>query len=117
MTKIYHLSTCDTCQRIIKELQPLVGFDLQDIKTDAMTESQVEEMKSLAGSYEALFSKRARLFRQQGLHEKQLSEPDFKNLILEHYTFLKRPVILVKDQIFVGNSKKVVEAAKAAIHS
>lgn len=117
MPKIYYLSTCDTCQRIIKELQPLEGFELQDIKTDAMTEIQVDEMKGLAGSYEALFSKRARLFRQQGLHEKQLSETDFKNLILEHYTFLKRPVILVKDQIFVGNSKKVVENAKAAIHS
>ena len=117
MKKIYHLSTCDTCQRIIKELQPLNEFELQDIKTDAMTKNQVEEMKNLAGSYEALFSKRARLFRQQGWHEKELSEADFKKLILEHYTFLKRPVIFVDDQIFVGNSKKVVEAAKAAIHS
>jgi len=117
MKKIYHLSTCDTCQRIIKELQPLDGFELQDIKTEAMTEAQVDEMKNLAGSFEALFSKRARLFRQQGLHEKQLSETDFKKLILEHYTFLKRPVIFVDNQIFVGNSKKVVEAAKAAIHS
>ena len=117
MKKIYHLSTCDTCKRIIKELQPLDGFVLQDIKTEAMTASQVEEMKELAGSFEALFSKRARLFRQQGLHEKQLTETDFKKLILEHYTFLKRPVIIVGNQIFVGNSKKVVEAAKAAIHS
>lgn len=117
MRKIYHLSSCDTCQRIIKELQPLEGFELQDIKSEAMTENQVEEMKTLTGSYEALFSKRARLFRQQGWHEKQLSEADFKKLILAHYTFLKRPVIFVDDQIFVGNSKKVVAAAKAAIHS
>ncbi len=117
MKKIYHLSTCDTCQRIIKELQLPEGFELQDIKTEAMTEAQVEQMKNLAGSYEALFSKRARLFRQQGWHEKQLSEADFKKLILEHYTFLKRPVIFVDGQIFVGNSKKVVEAAKEAIHS
>lgn len=111
------MSTCDTCQRIIKELQPLEGFELQDIKTEAMTAAQVEEMKNLAGSYEALFSKRARLFRQLGLHEKELSEADFKKLILEHYTFLKRPVIFVNNQIFIGNSKKAIEAAKAAIHS
>jgi len=89
----------------------------QDIKTETMTENQVDEMKNLAGSYEALFSKRARLFRQKGLHEQQLSETDFKKLILEHYTFLKRPVIFVDDQIFVGNSKKLVEAAKEAISS
>jgi len=116
MKKIYHLSTCDTCQRILKELQPLDDFQLQDIKTETITTPQIEEMKALAGSYEALFSKRARLFRQRNLHEKQLSEIDFKNLILEHYTFLKRPVILVGNQIFVGNSKKVIEAAKGEIH-
>jgi len=117
MKKIYHLSTCDTCQRIIRELQLPEGFELQDIKTEAMTESQLDKMKALAGSYEALFSKRARLFRQQGLHEKELSEADFKKLILEHYTFLKRPVLIFENEIFVGNSKKVVAAAKEAIHS
>ena len=73
-------------------------------------------MYQMAGSYEDLFSKRARLYREKGLHEKQLSETDYKNLILEHYTFLKRPVILVDDKIFIGNSKKVVVAAKEAIH-
>jgi len=67
MKKIYHLSTCDTCQRILKELQPLDDFQLQDIKTETITTPQIEEMKALAGSYEALFSKRARLFRQRNL--------------------------------------------------
>lgn len=116
MKKIYHLSTCDTCQRIIKELQPLDGFTLQDIKSENITAQQLKQMRELAGSYEALFSKRARLYREKGLHEKQLSETDYKNLILEHYTFLKRPVIQVDGQLFAGNSKKVVAAAKEAIH-
>lgn len=116
MRKIYYLSTCDTCQRIIKELVPLDGVELQDIKTEAITEKQLEEMCHLAESYEALFSKRARLYRQKGLHEKDLSEADYKNLILEHYTFLKRPVIVVGDQIFIGNSKTSVAAAMVAIH-
>lgn len=117
MKKIYHLSTCSTCQRIIKELKLSDDFILQDIKTEAMTAEQVEEMKKLAGTYEALFSRRAMLFRQRGLHEKTLSESDCKDLILDHYTFLKRPVIILDEQIFIGNSKKVVEAAAAAIHS
>ena len=115
--KIYHLSSCDTCQRILKELQPLDGVELQDIKTAAITEKQLEEMYALSGSYEDLFSKRARLYRQRGLHEKELSESDYKKLILEQYTFLKRPVILVGDHIFIGNSKKSVAAAREAIHS
>ncbi|MEW2920450.1 ArsC/Spx/MgsR family protein [Muricauda sp. ANG21] len=116
MKKIYHLGSCSTCQRILKELEPLDGVQLQEIKSEAMTPKQLEEMASLAGGYEPLFSKRAMLYRQKGLHEKQLSENDYKELILEHYTFLKRPVILVDGQIFIGNSKKVVQAAKEALH-
>lgn len=117
MRKIYHLSTCTTCQRILKELGHLDGVELQDIKMESITPSQLEEMHELSGSYEALFSRRAMLFRQRNLGEKNLTENDYKDLILDHYTFLKRPVILIDDQIFIGNSKKVVEAAKGALHS
>ena len=116
MKKIYHLGTCSTCQRILKELEPLDGVELQEIKTESISAEQLEEMKNLAGSYEALFSRRAMLFRQRGLHEQTLSEDDYKNLILEHYTFLKRPVVLINGQIFIGNSKKVVQQAKEALH-
>lgn len=116
MKKIYHLGSCSTCKRILKESEPLDGVELQEIKSEPITPEQLEQMEALSGSYESLFSRRAMLFRQKGLHEKELSEKDYKDLILEHYTFLKRPVIIVEDQIFVGNSKKTVEAAKEAIH-
>ena len=116
MNKIYYLSSCNTCTRIINELNLPKGFQLQDIKTEPITKSQIEEMRALTNSYESLFSKRARLYKELGLKEKSLSEEDYKNYIIEHYTFLKRPVILFKNQIFIGNSKKTVEAAKLAIH-
>ena len=91
-------------------------MQLQEIKSQPLSEAQLEELRSLAGSYEGLFSRRAMLFRQRGLHEKTLSETDYKDLILEHYTFLKRPVAVIDGAIFVGNSKKVVAAAKEALH-
>jgi len=116
MKKIYYLSSCDTCKRILKELQPLDGFQLQDIKADAITNTQLEEMKNLSGSFESPFSKRARLYKERGLGKQLLTEDDFRKLILEHYTFLKRPVILFNAEIFIGNSKKVIEAAKETIH-
>jgi arsenate reductase (glutaredoxin) len=98
------------------ELNLPKSFELQDIKTSVITTTQIEAMKALSGSYESLFSKRARLYKELGLKEKSLTEDDFKNYILEHYTFLKRPVIIYNDQIFIGNSKKTVAAAKQAIH-
>lgn len=115
MKKIYYLATCSTCQRILKELKPGKDFILQDIKTEAITPNQLEEMKNLAGSYEALFSRVALKYRAMGLHELQLGEKDYKKHILQEYTFLKRPVMIIKDEIFIGNSKKVIEAASIAM--
>lgn len=117
MKKIYHLETCKTCQKILKELEPLDGIEIREIKSKGITEKELEEMYAITGNYESLFSRRAMLFRQRGLNEVQLSEKDFKKLILEHYTFLKRPVVLVNNEIFIGNARKAVEGAKAALHS
>lgn len=72
-------------------------------------------MKKLAGNYEALFSRVALKYRALGLDKLTLKEEDYKKYILQEYTFLKRPVILNKDKIFVGNSKGVIAAAKAGL--
>jgi len=117
MVKVFHLSTCSTCQRIIKELDLPAGTEFQDIKVSGVSASDLLKMKESVGSYEAVFSKRAMKYRGMGLHEKDLTEQDFEELILEEYTFLKRPVVFVNNQVFIGNSKKVVESAKASIHS
>jgi len=116
LKKVYHLSTCDTCKRILKEVNLPDDVEQQDIKTEPITSTQLEEMQSLSGSYESLFSKRAQLYRKRDLKNKDLKEEDFKNLILEHYTFLKRPVFMLDGKIFIGNSKKTVEAVKQQLH-
>jgi len=116
MKKIYYLSTCDTCRRIIDQLDFPSDIIFQDIKSEPITVTELEEMKELAGTYEALFSKRARLYKERDLKSKVLLEEDYRNLILEHYTFLKRPVIINENKIFIGNSTKVVEAAKGSLH-
>jgi len=112
MKKIYHLSTCKTCQKVIAQLNDGKGFEMQDIKTEKITPEQLDFMKEKVGSYEALFSRRAMKYRSMGLNEKELSEDDYRNLILEEYTFLKRPVVVVDDEVFVGSAKKAVEGAK-----
>ena len=110
MKKIYFLGTCSTCVRIMKELGVDDSWEQQDIKTEKITTSQIEEMYRLSGSYDSLFSRRAMKYKSMGLAEKILSEADYKKLVLKEYTFLKRPIILFKEKIFVGNSKKVIES-------
>ncbi len=107
---IYHLATCSTCQRILKQVPKLTRFELQDIKAKAITPKQLDGMKKLAGSYEALFSRIALKYRALGLNKVALTEKDYRRLILEEYTFLKRPVMVIGKEIFIGNGKNVVRA-------
>ena len=111
MRKIYYLKTCDTCKKIIKSLPKTEGFIFQDIKEEPISVKQLEEMYALTGSYEILFSKKAKLYKEMGLKDEKLAETDFKRYISEHYTFLARPVIIINTSIFVGNSPKVVQNA------
>ena len=116
MKKIYHLANCGTCQQILDEFGAKgKDFEKQDIKTSKITPEQLEEMKELAGSYEALFSRRALKYREWGLNEKELSEKEYRQYILDEYTFLKRPVVITGKDIFIGNAPKIVAAAKASM--
>ncbi len=115
MNTAFYLSTCTTCKRILEEVNLPKSIELQDIKTKNISPEQLEEMKALAGSYESLFSRRAMKFRSMGLNDMKLTEEDYKRLILEEYTFLKRPVFVLHNNIFIGSSKKEIEALKAQL--
>lgn len=113
MKKVYYLSTCTTCQRIIKMAGLDRGFEMQDIKTQPLTPNQLDELAQKAGSYEALFSRMARKYKALNLKEQALGESDYRRLILEEYTFLKRPLVVVHEKLFVGNAKTTVAALMA----
>ncbi len=105
MNTVYYLPSCDTCRKIIKSLPKDIELDFQDIKENPINEESLAKMYALSGSYEALFSKRAQLYKERGLKNQKLTEDDYKSLILEHYTFLSRPVFIIKNEIFIGNSQ------------
>ncbi len=116
MKKIYHLGKCTTCQRIIKDLKiSPENFEMQEIRTQKITAAQLDAMKKMAGSYEALFSRVAIKYKTLKLSAKKLTEKDYRKYILEEDTFLKRPVIIIDDKIFIGNGKNMILSAKASI--
>ena len=111
MKKIYYLKTCSTCKRILDDLN-LDGVQLINIKEESILEKDLDFAAKSVGSYEGLFSRRAMKYRSLGLNEKTLSEKDMKEWILKEYTFLKRPMAIIDDEVFVGSTKKVVESLK-----
>jgi arsenate reductase (glutaredoxin) len=109
MKKVYCVSTCGTCQRIIKDADLInKGYSYQNIKVDKITPEQLDGMKEMLGSYEAMFSRRSLKYKAMGLKDKKLTEKDYRNLILQEYTFLKRPVIISGKKIYSGSEKKTV---------
>ena len=106
MNEIYYLASYDTCRKIIKSLPNTDKLTFIDIRQNPISESDLEEMYQLSGSYEALFSKKAQLYKSLGLKDKNLTEVDFKKYLLEHYTFLSRPVFIIDGKIYIGNSPK-----------
>lgn len=113
MKKIYHLKSCSTNVRILKELN-LKGVELQNIKEENIDEKTLDFLKEKVGSYEALFSKKAMKYRSMGLNEMELTEKDYRKYILGEYTFIKRPYMINEDQVFIGNTKSVVAEAVAS---
>ena len=115
MNKIYYLASCDTCRKIIKSLPKNEGLVFHDIKQNPITVEELEDMKRLSGTYEALFSRKAQLYKSLDLRNKSLTENDFRDYILQHYTFLSRPVFIINDKIYIGNNSKVIQEVQKAL--
>jgi arsenate reductase len=117
MRRFYYLSSCDTCQKILKALDLPEDVELIDIKQTNIDAKTLDWLKEKVGSYEGMFSKRAMKFRSQGLHEMNLTEADYRKYMLEEYTFLKRPFVIYDDHVWIGNAKKEVEGAQKFFES
>lgn len=111
MKKVFYLKTCSTCTKILKEFD-LSNWELREIKSNPITSEELDEMYKCTNSYEALFSKKSTQIKQRAIKVDKLSENDYRNLLLDHYTFLKRPVFLTDQKIFIGNSKENLETLR-----
>ena len=116
MRVFYYLSSFSTCKKILKTLQLTSNIQQVDIKKKPLDDVQLGQIYKLSGSYEVLFSRRAQLFKKRNLKDQKLGENQYKQLLLEHYSFLKRPVLCYDKHIFIGNSPEVVAAANAFLN-
>ncbi|MDY3318384.1 arsenate reductase family protein [Riemerella anatipestifer] len=106
---VFYLKTCSTCKRIMQNLD-LSDWNLREIKSEPISEEELSQMYAITRSYEELFSKRSTQIKANNIDVKELKEEDFKMLLLQHYSFLKRPVFLVgEEDIYIGNSPKALE--------
>ncbi|NDB35592.1 MAG: hypothetical protein EB023_09690 [Flavobacteriia bacterium] len=113
MKKVFYLSTCSTCRKILADVNFPKDVELFDLKNAPISEVDLEYVYKMAGSYEKLFSKKAQKY--SALKDQLKSESDYKYWLLKEYTFLKRPVIVYLDFISVGNDKEQIQHLKAIL--
>jgi arsenate reductase len=80
---VFYIKTCDTSRKIIKDFGLIHGFNLREVKSKQITEGELEELAQMAGSFEALFSRRSRAFTQKNLKGQKLTESQHKDFILQ----------------------------------
>ncbi len=110
MNQFIYLSSCDTCKRIINEVNLPKNISLRDIKKTPLNPNELKSFKSITGTFRSLLNDRAQKLRN--IDKKTLSEEKIFSLLNEHYTYLKRPILHFNGQLFIGNSKKNIEAIK-----
>jgi arsenate reductase len=115
MNRIYHLSTCDTCRKILAQLNTS-GIELINLKEQHISPEDLDFMKSKTGSYESLFNKRAQKFKLIPEDQKPAKDSDYRPLILSEYTFLKRPAVILGEAVIAGNDARSVEALKQLVN-
>lgn len=108
MKKVFYLGNCTTCKRIMEKYN-LEGWVKRELKKEPISQEELSKLYALSGSYQALFSKKSTQIKQRNIDVSSLSEEDFKSLILDHYSFLKRPVFVTENQIFIGSDKNTIE--------
>jgi len=106
--KIYHLKTCDTCRKAIKALQA-AGHKpgLIDVRADGVSAEALAEIEAAVG-YEKLLNTRSTTWRGLAADAKQdINAAKALDLMTEHPTLIKRPVISKDGDITVGWTKDV----------
>jgi arsenate reductase len=102
--KLYWLPNCSTCQKADAYLknneQQVVEY--RDVKAQPLSESEIKSLAKLVGVVDSLFSRRARKYRELGLHERELSEDELLDLMASEYTFIKRPVLVEDGRAIAG---------------
>ena len=104
----YWLPGCSTCQKAKSfiERHGIRDFEPRDIKENPLSRAEVETLAKMLGGADELFSRRAVKYREMKLGEREVSPAEMLDLMSEEYTFLKRPILLMKGKAIAGYFEK-----------
>ncbi|HBQ59380.1 MAG TPA: hypothetical protein DD671_07095 [Balneolaceae bacterium] len=86
-----------------------VEYEFIDVKKDPLTRDELKELEFKVG-LDVLINLRGRKWRDLGLADKDLSDDELFEQLLEHQVMIKRPVLLEEESVLVGYDEESFEA-------
>lgn len=94
-------------------MQNEVVLQERDYFKEPFAEEEIREMAALS-SIDQIFARRSPSLKQMGLAGQDLSEDEIVGLMLKEPKLVRRPLIRVGNQVFVGGGGSVLDSVVAA---
>lgn len=108
-----HIAGIKSCNKIRDTKKWLkeqgIRFEFIDLKEEPFTRSELKELEFKVG-LDVLVNKRGRTWRDLGLADKDLSDKELFDVLLNNQTMIKRPVLLKEESVLVGYDESSFEA-------
>lgn len=99
---IYHLKTCDSCRKIIKEIKGKgLDYTAIDVRKTPLNASTISELLEAFGP-DKLLNKRSTTWRGLSDSEKNSANDNAIKLLQTYPTLMKRPVIKSDKALTLG---------------
>ncbi len=110
MIQVYGIKNCNKIRDTRKWLEEKeIEYTFYDLKKEPLSREELEEFVHRIG-LDVLVNKRGMKWRNLGLKDKNLSDSELFDALLEHQTMMKRPVIIKDEAILVGYDEEAFEA-------
>ena len=102
MLEVIGITNCNTIKKTKEWLSDEgITYSFRDVKKDPLSPNELAELVMRAG-LDTLVNRKGRKWKELGLSDKELSDNDLFEVLLEHQTMIKRPVLRKGEAVMVG---------------
>ncbi len=109
MLHVIGIKNCDTVKKARAWLaEKEVEYEFVDLKKEPLNIDELKELEFKVG-LDVLVNRRGTTYRKLGLKDKNLTDEEMLNVLLENQSMIKRPVLVKDEAVLVGFDEQAFE--------
>lgn len=110
MLHVIGIKNCNKIRDTRKWLEERnVDYEFVDVKKEPLSRDELKELVFKVG-LDVLVNKRGTTYRNLGLKDKEVSDEEMIDLLMENQSMIKRPVLVKEHAVLVGYDEDAFEA-------